>query len=90
MEVKVKDNAIVIKLDEKASANIVFHMEGNRMYLDSTYTPEKYRGRGIGTELVKASMKYAREHGLLIVPVCTFAVEYFKKHPEYGNILYKG
>ncbi|MBM5804688.1 MAG: N-acetyltransferase [Candidatus Verstraetearchaeota archaeon] len=90
MEVKVKDNAIVIKLDERASANIMFHIEGNRMYLDSTYTPEEYRGRGVGGELVKASMKYAREHGLLIVPVCTFAVEYFKRHPEYGNMLYKG
>jgi len=90
MEVKVKDNAIVIELDEKASANITFHIEGNRMYLDSTYTPEEYRGRGLGSELVKTSMKYAREKGLVIVPVCSFAVEYFKRHPENGDILYKG
>ena len=90
MEVKVKDNAIVIKLDEKESANIMFHIEGNRMYLDSTYTPKEYRGRGIGTELVKVSMKYARENGLVIVPVCSFAIEYFKRHPENGDILYKG
>jgi len=90
MEVKIKDNAIVIELDEKASANIMFHIEGNRMYLDSTYTPEEYRGRGIGSELVKASIKYAREHDLLIVPVCAFAVEYFKKHPEHSDILYRG
>jgi predicted GNAT family acetyltransferase len=90
MEVKVKGNAIVIQLDKKAVASITFHIEGNRMYLDSTYTPEQYRGRGIGSQLVETSIKYAREHDLLIVPACTFAIDYFKKHPEYGDIIYKG
>jgi predicted GNAT family acetyltransferase len=90
MEAKVKDNAIVIQLDKKAVANIKFHIEGNRMHLDSTYTPEQYRGRGVGSELIQVAMKYAKDKGLLIVPVCAFAVEYFKKHPEYGDILYRG
>ena len=90
MEAKFRNNAISIRLDKKAVASIKFHIEGNRMHLDSTYTPEQFRGRGVGSELIQAAIKYARDKGLLIVPACAFAVEYFKKHPEYGNILYRG
>lgn len=87
MEYTIKDNFIVIKLDTNAAASLGFHVEGNKMYLDSTYTPPKYRGRGIGSELVQASIEYAKKNGLIIVPVCEFAVEYFSKHKEYDNLV---
>jgi len=38
---------------------------------------------------MKVVIQYAKEKGLLIVPVCPFAVEYFKRHPEYDYILAK-
>lgn len=85
----VKDSSIIIKLDEKAFANLVFHVEGKKIFLDSTYTPEKYRGRGIGGRLIQAALDYAREWELKIVPVCSFSVEYFNKHPEHSDQLWK-
>jgi predicted GNAT family acetyltransferase len=90
MEAEIRDNAIIIQLDKNAVANIKFHIEGNRMYLDSTYTPPQFRGRGVGNQLIQSAIKYAQDKVFLIVPVCTFAIGYFKKHPEYGNILYRG
>ncbi|MGA2572714.1 MAG: GNAT family N-acetyltransferase [Candidatus Methanomethylicaceae archaeon] len=89
MEYNIRGNALTIRLDEKHLASVVFHKEGNRMYLDSTFTPEEYRGRGIGSELMKSSMDYAKKNSLLIVPVCSFAVEYFRKHREYSPIIVK-
>lgn len=85
----VKANAIRIKVDENNFAYVKFHTEGKKIYLDSTYTPEEHRGKGIGGELMKASMDYAQKNGLLIVPVCAFAVEYFKRHPQYQGLLSK-
>jgi predicted GNAT family acetyltransferase len=90
MEFTVRDNAILIRLDKKSVANLVFHVEGKKMFLDSTFTPERYRGRGIGSELVKASIDYAEKNGLTIVPVCDFAVDYFRKHKEYDRIVQHG
>lgn len=89
LEYNIRDNALTIRLDEKHLASVVFHIKDNRMYLDSTFTPEEYRGKGIGSELMKASMDYAKKNSLFIVPVCSFAVEYFRKHKEYSPIVAK-
>lgn len=88
MELEVTDHAIIAKLDG-AKASLAFHVEDKVMYLDSTYTPPQFRGMGIGGELVKASIEHARKNGFTIVPVCSFAVDYFEKHLEYSEILKK-
>ena len=89
MEYTVKDNALIIKIDPKASASVMFHTEGGKIYLDSTYTPHAHRGKGIGGQLMQGTIDYAKKKGLKIVPVCSFSVEYFKKHSEYANLLWK-
>jgi len=90
LDYDVKANAIRIKVDDKNYAYVKFHIEGKKIFLDSTYTPEEHRGKGVGGELMKASMDYAEKNGLFIVPVCAFATEYFKKHPQYDRLLSKG
>ena len=90
MDYKVKDNALIIELDERASAQLIFHVEGDRLYLDSTYTPQAYRGRGVGGRLMLAAVDYASKKRLRIVPVCGFSVAYFSRHAEYADHLWKG
>lgn len=60
-----------------------FQISKGKMYLDSTFMPEERQGKGVGTRMIEAAIKYAKEKGLSIVPVSTFSVEYFKKHPEH-------
>ncbi|MEN3006094.1 MAG: GNAT family N-acetyltransferase [Candidatus Methanosuratincola petrocarbonis] len=87
MEVENTGETFRIRLSPRNSAELAYHIEGNRIFLDSTYTPEKFRGKGVGAKLVEAAISYAKEKGLRAVPVCTFALEYFKKHPEHNEIL---
>lgn len=89
MDYTVKDDAILIKVEGRARAKLMFHVEGKKMHFDSTYTPEKFRGRGIGSQLMQAGIDHAKKSGLKIVPACSFSVEYFKKHAEYGDLLWK-
>jgi len=79
----------IIKLSDKATAELVFRRDGGVLYLDSTYTPEEFRGRGIGSRLVQAAIRYAEGEKLKIVPNCEFAIEYFKSHPEHSSLLHK-
>ena len=74
MDYIVRGSALTINLDGKHLAHVKFHIEGNQMFLDSTYTPEEFRGRGIGGELMRASVDYATKNKLVIVPSCSFAV----------------
>ncbi|MDH7555858.1 MAG: GNAT family N-acetyltransferase [Candidatus Methanosuratincola sp.] len=87
MEVENTGETFTIRLSPKSSAELAYHVEGNLIFLDSTYTPEEFRGKGVGAKLVEAAIHYAKENGLRVVPVCPFAIEYFKKHPEHNDIL---
>jgi hypothetical protein len=89
MDYTVKENALLIKLGSRANAKLAFHVEGKKMHFDSTYTPQEFRGKGIGSQLMQAGIDYAKKMGFIIVPVCSFSVEYFKKHPEYADLLWK-
>ncbi|MCX8182195.1 MAG: N-acetyltransferase [Candidatus Methanomethyliaceae archaeon] len=86
MSVKIEDEKIVVDLGG-SEAFLKYHVKKDKMYIDATFTPEEHRGKGIGAKMMEAAINYAREKKLKIVPVCPFSVEFFKKHPEYKNML---
>ncbi len=90
LDYEITPDAIRIKLGEDEYATLEYHVEGGRIFLDSTYTPHRHRGKGVGGRLMSAAIEYARSNHHSIVPVCPFAIEYFKKHPEYGEVVEKG
>ena len=38
-------------------------------------------------KITEKAVTYAKEHGLKIKPVCTYSVQFFKKHTEYKELL---
>ncbi|MBC7120298.1 MAG: N-acetyltransferase [Candidatus Methanosuratus sp.] len=87
MEVVNTGKAFTIRLSPRSSAELAYHTEMDLIFLDSTYVPKKFRGKGVGSRLVEAAISHAKENGLRVVPVCPFAAEYFKKHPEHNGML---
>uniref|UniRef100_A0A7J3ZL60 N-acetyltransferase n=1 Tax=Fervidicoccus fontis TaxID=683846 RepID=A0A7J3ZL60_9CREN len=57
------------------------------MRLLETYVPPELRGRGIARLLVEEAIRYAREQGLKIEPVCSYTVYYFVKNPDMREVL---
>lgn len=55
----------------------------------STYVPTKVRRRGIASELMRAVAMYARAQGYRLVPSCSYASEWFERHPEERDLLAK-
>ncbi|MEM3365097.1 MAG: GNAT family N-acetyltransferase [Candidatus Methanomethyliaceae archaeon] len=86
MSVRIEDKKIAIDLGE-SEAFLKFHVSKGKMYIDSTFTPEEHRGKGLGRKMMEAAIKYAKENKLKIVPVCPFSVDFFKKYPEYKELL---
>ena len=86
-EVRRTADKFLIRLGPGKYAYLKYRLEGDTMYIDATFTPEEYRGRGLAAKLTKVAIKYAREKALKIVPNCSYAEDYFEKHPEYRDIL---
>jgi len=47
--------------------------------------PEQ-RGQGIAGKITQVGLEYARENGLRVVPMCSYAAAYIRKHPEYAEL----
>ena len=45
-------------------------------------TPEAARGRGHAAKLMAAIVESARTAGLKLTPRCSYAVAYFRRHPD--------
>ena len=64
----------------------VFYIKGKTIRIDHTRVHPSQRGKGLAHRLIEAAVAYARAEGLSIVPVCSFAVAEFKRHPEYEDV----
>lgn len=52
-----------------------------------TLVPESHGGQGLGTALIEAGLRAARERGLKVIPTCPFFRAYLKKHPDEQEIV---
>lgn len=58
-----------------------------RMCIDHTYVAPTLRDQGIAGKLVKAAADHFRTEGRKVVPVCSYAAEWFRAHPEEQDLL---
>jgi predicted GNAT family acetyltransferase len=59
-----------------------YTLAGNVMTIVHTGVPEAISGRGIAAALMKAALDAARIPGWTVVPVCSYAVAYMRRHPD--------
>ena len=72
---------------EGATAMLTYNEEGDTIYFVHTEVPPEMEGKGIGGQLAKAGLEYAREHKLKVVPRCPFVASYLQRHPEYQDLV---
>lgn len=63
-------------------AELVYRHHGGRLALMHTEVPSGLEGRGIGGRLVTAAIDRAVREGLTVVPLCPFARDWLRRHPE--------
>ncbi|HEY8682094.1 MAG TPA: GNAT family N-acetyltransferase [Rhodanobacter sp.] len=56
------------------------------MTITHTGVPDRVAGRGIAAALVQAAMEAARAEGWKVVPACSYAMVWMKRHPEYDDL----
>jgi len=56
--------------------------------IDGTEVSKELKGKGIGKQLVMASVIYARENNFKIVPKCPFVVAFFERIKSIHDVLF--
>ena len=81
-----RKGAFYIEEDGEWIAELTYFRVGDTMTIDHTEIDKKLRGEGIGPDMVRAAVDYAREQGLKIKPVCPYAKKVIERTPEFQDI----
>ncbi len=52
-----------------------------------TETDERFRGKGVASQLIQASLDSARERKLAVLPFCPFVRGWIGEHREYADLV---
>lgn len=85
-----KKGIFFVEADDNILAEMTYTTTSdNKMIIEHTEVDEVLQGQNIGYELVHAAVTYARQHGMMILPVCNFAHSIFDKKPDFQDVLQK-
>jgi len=80
-----ENNRFEVRIDELVG---YVEYEKSKGVIDYTHTivPRELGGRGLGTELVKYALAYARVKHLKVIPTCSFVAVIMGKHAVYQDL----
>jgi predicted GNAT family acetyltransferase len=64
-----------------------YRLHNGAVILPHTVVPDAFAGKGVGSQLAKAALGWAREQGLEVIPTCSFIAGYITKHPEWHDLV---
>lgn len=64
-----------------------YEVAGGFVTFPHTVTEPEYGGQGVATAMARYSLDDVRAQGLKVRPVCSFYVDYLRKHREYQDLL---
>ena len=79
--------AFVWTQDGKRLAEMTYTVAGSKTIIDHTTVDDVLRGKGVGAQLVRAAVEWARKENVKLLPLCPFARSVFDKTPEYADVL---
>ena len=60
--------------------------DGKNFVITHVGVSPELRGQGIAGKIVEVSLEYAKARSLRVVPMCSYAAAYIRKHPEYAEL----
>jgi predicted GNAT family acetyltransferase len=66
---------------------LTYREAAGRVTLIHTEVPPELRGRRIADALARAALDHARQHRLVVRPLCPFVQAFMKRHPEYADLV---
>lgn len=86
----VTDNTQLGRFELAENGQITFanyRREGARLAIRHVEAPPARRGKGSANRLMAGIVAHARTNGLTIIPICSYAVAWFRRHPDTADVL---
>jgi predicted GNAT family acetyltransferase len=64
-----------------------YHRKGAQVIVSHVEAPPSLRGKGTAARLMDGIVTIARGKGLKIVPLCSYATLWFRRHPDRNDVL---
>ena len=91
MDVEVTDNPDKARFEIVADGELAgfaqYHLRDGVIAFTHTQTDDRYRGHGLGSRLVRASLDDARARHLVVLPYCPFVRNWISRHREYADLV---
>jgi predicted GNAT family acetyltransferase len=62
-------------------------LRGSVMTITRTVVPPAIGGRGVAAELTRVALETARREGCTVVPACSYASAFIRRHPEFSDLV---
>jgi predicted GNAT family acetyltransferase len=86
----VKDNRDRSRYELEVDGKIVFanyRREERILYIPYVEAPPSLRGTGAAGRLMQGVMETVRAEGLKVVPICSYAAQWIRRHDEHHDLL---
>jgi len=85
------EKKIIVKINNEIIGSVILGKQTDNIFrILHVVVEEKHRGQGIAGKLVNFLAQTARKNNFNLIPVCSFAVSYFQKNPQFNDVLYLG
>jgi predicted GNAT family acetyltransferase len=87
---EVRHNVAASRFELQVGQSIAvleYSLQADTITFTHTGVPTELEGGGLGSQLARAALEYARAHALKVVPVCWFVAGYIERHAEYQDLL---
>lgn len=68
------------------AASVDYERDGDILVITHTTVPAPIGGRGIAGDLVRAALDLARAEGLKVLPRCSYADAWMRRHADYADL----
>lgn len=95
MQIDLQKLPVIHKPDENRFESSVegypskldYIQDGKNFVITHVGVHPELRGQGVAGRLVEVSLEYAREKSLRVIPMCSYAAAYMRRHPEYAELM---
>ena len=64
-----------------------YHRDGSHLIVTHVEVPPALRGAGAAGRLMEGVLAAARAEGLQVIPLCSYAAAYIRRHREHQDLL---